>query len=606
MLLVLPLAVALWAYAGWDSGKQQAKTDARLQGWLQTAVADYSRILRDAEQRAAELGSSPRVQSALARRDRRQLARLAGPNLFFELGRSAESATPGAVSRSVEVVASGRTLGRVIVKVPFDADLLARLERASGFPNGARLAFASGDRLTFGPGGTESQARLSVHRAVDLVTGGERYRAIATFLGAGPQARKLVALAPTAGISGDASGDRWRVIVVGFGVLVAVLLAGYALAPLIARNRLAKHQRTQAARVLSHVGDGVFLIDSEGVIRLWNTAAEAITGLAANSVCGSPAQGAISGWREVEPLIPVASRPGDQREISGAETVPLDIDGRELWLSIAGVAFTDGTVYAFRDVTDERRLEAIRSEFVATVSHELRTPLASLHGAAMTLRQRHERLDADTQVELLDMIAAQSTRLAALVEEILLTSQLDARSLRIASEPFDPEQLVRAAVEEARLRVSDGTTVAISATKVLPHVVGDGMRTHQVLANLIDNAIKYSPPEARIEVTAEQEGESIRFSVRDDGFGIPGGEQNRIFDKFYRLDPDHLRGVSGSGLGLYICRELVRSMSGRIWVESAPGRGATFSFELPIAEPFLAGVELRPAAHGSRSSRTRP
>src|SRR5205823_1624370 len=98
MLLVLPLAVALWAYAGWDSGKQQAKTDARLQGWLQTAVADYSRILRDAEQRAAELGSSPRVQSALARRDRRQLARLAGPNLFFELGRSAESATPGAVS----------------------------------------------------------------------------------------------------------------------------------------------------------------------------------------------------------------------------------------------------------------------------------------------------------------------------------------------------------------------------------------------------------------------------------------------------------------------------------------------------------------------------
>ena len=132
------------------------------------------------------------------------------------------------------------------------------------------------------------------------------------------------------------------------------------------------------------------------------------------------------------------------------------------------------------------------------------------------------------------------------------------------------------------------------------------MRTHQVLANLIDNAIKYSPPEARIEVTAEQEGESIRFSVRDDGFGIPGGEQNRIFDKFYRLDPDHLRSVSGSGLGLYICRELVRSMSGRIWVESGPGRGATFSFELPIAEPLLAGVELRPAAHGSRSSRTRP
>jgi PAS domain S-box-containing protein len=594
VLLVLPLAVALWAFAGWDSGKQQAKTDTRLQGWLQTAVADYGRILGNAERRAAELGSSPRVQSALAGRNRRQLARLADRNLSFRLGRSADSATPRTVSRSVEVVARGRTLGRVIVRVPLDAGLLERLERASRLPDGARLAFANGDTLTSGPGGTGAQARLPVGHAVELTTGGERYRALATYLGAGPQATKLVALAPATGIFADANADRWRVIVVGFGVLVAVLLVGYALAPVIARNRLAKHQRTQAARVLSHVGDGVFLIDSEGVIRLWNTAAETITGLAATDVCGCRAEAAISGWRKVEPLVPVASRPGDPGGISGAETVPLDVEGRELWLSIAGVASTDGTVYAFRDVTDERRLESIRSEFVATVSHELRTPLASLHGAAMTLRQRHERFDADTRDQLLDMIAEQSNRLAALVEEILLTSQLDARSLRITSEPFDPEQLLRTAVEEARLRLSDGTTVEVPATTVLPDVVGDGVRTHQVLTNLIDNAIKYSPAGARIEVTAEQLGESIRFSVRDDGFGIPSAEQNRIFDKFYRLDPDHLRSVSGSGLGLYICRELVRSMSGRIWVESEPGRGATFSFELPIAEPLVAGVPLRP------------
>jgi two-component system, OmpR family, phosphate regulon sensor histidine kinase PhoR len=594
---VLPLAVALWAFAGWDSGKQQAKTDERLHGWLQTAVADYGRILGNAEGRAAELGSSPRIQSALARRDRRRLARLADRTLSFRLGRSADSATPGAVSRSVEVVARGRTLGRVIVSVPLDAGLLERLERASRLPDGARLMFAGGDTLTSRPAGSGAQARLlPVDRAVDLTTGGERYRALATFLGSGSQGRKLVALAPTAAISTNANADRWRVIVVGFGVLVAVLLVGYALAPVIARNRLAKHQRTQAARVLSHVGDGVFLIDSEGVIRLWNTAAEAITGLAAANVYGRPAQAAISGWRKVEPLVRVASRPGDPREISGAETVPLDIEGRELWLSIAGVAFTDGTVYTFRDVTDERRLESIRSEFVATVSHELRTPLASLHGAAMTLRQRHERFDADTRDQLLDMIAGQSNRLAALVEEILLTSQLDARSLRIATEPFDPEQLLQTAVQEARLRLSDGTTVEVSSTTALPYVVGDGVRAHQVLGNLIDNAIKYSPAGARVQVTAEQAGESIRFSVRDDGFGIPSGEQNRIFDKFYRLDPDHLRGVGGSGLGLYICRELVRSMSGRIWVESEPGRGATFSFELPIAEPLVAGVELRPAS----------
>ena len=91
-------------------------------------------------------------------------------------------------------------------------------------------------------------------------------------------------------------------------------------------------------------------------------------------------------------------------------------------------------------------------------------------------------------------------------------------------------------------------------------------------------------------MAAKREGESIRFSVRDDGFGIPSSEQNRIFDKFYRLDPDLRHGVGGSGLGLYISRELVRSMNGRIWVESEPGRGSTFIFELPIAEPLLAGV----------------
>lgn len=590
MLLVLPLAVAFWAFAGWDSGKKRSNADARLQARLQIAITDYARILGNAEQRARDLASSPRVQRALARRDRRQLARFAGRDVSFTLGRSAGSATPDAVARSVEVVARGRTLGRVIVKVPFDARLLAQLEHASGLPEGGTLGFARGEELWLGPAGGQTQARLPRGRAVDLTTGGERYRALASPLGAGPHPTKLVVLVPVSRISADANAARWRVVAVGFSVLVAVLLVGYALAPAIARNRLAKQQRTQAERVLSHVGDGVFLIDSEGVIRLWNTAAEAITGLAAIDVCGRSAEVALSGWRNVGPLVPVTSRPGDQAEISRAETVPLDVEGRELWLSVSGVAFTDGTVYAFRDVTNERRLETMRTEFVATVSHELRTPLASLHGAAMTLRQRHERLDADTQNELLDMIAEQSKRLAELVEEILLTGQLDAGSLRVASEPFDPEQLVRTVVEEARHRTSEGTSLEISAPTVLPYVVGDGVRTHQVLANLIDNAIKYSPGGGRVEVAAEQEGESIRFSVRDEGLGIPIGEQDRIFEKFYRLDPDNRHGVGGSGLGLYICRELVHSMNGRLWVESAPARGATFVFELPIAEPLLAEV----------------
>jgi PAS domain S-box-containing protein len=589
-LLALPLAVAVWAFAGWDAGRQRSSADGRLQADLRAAVADYGRIVGAAQQRARELASSKRVQRALARRDRLELARLSSRNVSYALGPSSTAPSAAAATRSVDVVSRGHKLGRVIVTVPFDDRLLARLEHESALPASDRLAFAHGRTLTRARGRLRAGTTLPVDRLADLRAGGERYRALATRLSTGRGATKLVALVPTSGISADVSAARWRVVIAGFGVLVAILIVGYALAPAIARNRLATLQRAQAARVLSNIGDGVFLVDSDGVIRLWNPAAEAIAGLAAREVCGRPAEQALPGWRTVAALVPVASRPGDQPGPSRAETVPLDVGGRELWLSIAGVAFTDGTVYAFRDVTNEHKLEEMRTEFVATVSHELRTPLASLHGAAMTLRQRHERLDADTQEELLEMIAEQSVRLAGLVEEILLTGQLDAGSLRVEAQPFDAEQLVRAAVNEARHRISDGTTLETSVPAVLPRVAGDAVRTQQVLGNLIDNAIKYSPHGGRIDVRVEHVGESIQFSVRDEGLGIPSGEQDRIFDKFYRLDPDHRRGVGGSGLGLYICRELVHSMNGSIWVESSPGRGATFVFELPTADRVLMEV----------------
>jgi two-component system phosphate regulon sensor histidine kinase PhoR len=263
--------------------------------------------------------------------------------------------------------------------------------------------------------------------------------------------------------------------------------------------------------------------------------------------------------------------------------MPFEILGRQLWLSIAGVEFGDGTVYAFRDATSEQRLEAIRAEFVATVSHELRTPLAALHGAALTLTRRGQQLPSETREKLLAMIAAQSNRLASLVEDILLAGQLDAGSLRVEREPFDAAAVTRAAVSEARQRAAMRAMLRVSASDDLPRVLGDEGRTHQILANLIDNAVKYSPAGSRIDVEVQREDRQIRFLVRDRGPGIPRAEQEHVFEKFYRLDPDHRHGIGGSGLGLYICRQLVSSMHGRIWVESAPDRGSTFAFDLPIA-----------------------
>jgi two-component system, OmpR family, phosphate regulon sensor histidine kinase PhoR len=422
----------------------------------------------------------------------------------------------------------------------------------------------------------------------DIRTGGVGYRTVAVGLGSTANGTRLVALEPGSSIESKADSARWRVMGLGLALIAALLALAYAVAPSIARSRVSRQERERAERVLAHVGDGVFLVDRDGVIRLWNTAAEAITGLRSDAVCDHAAEEMLSGWSTIADRIPVARRPGDADDASSAETVPLEIDGREIWLSIVGVTLADGIVYAFRDVTRERRLEELRAQFVATISHELRTPLASLHGAAVTLLEREHDLHEQTRHDLLDMIAVQSKRLADLVEEILLTGQLDSGSLRVVTEPFDPEELVWTAAAAARLRVSDETTIDVSIPAVLPKVAGDPERTRQVLTNLVDNAIKYSPQGGRIELGVEAGEGYARFTVRDEGLGIPLGEQQRIFEKFYRLDPDHRRGIAGSGLGLYICRELVRSMNGRIWVESDPDKGATFSFELPLAERVTA------------------
>ena len=179
---------------------------------------------------------------------------------------------------------------------------------------------------------------------------------------------------------------------------------------------------------------------------------------------------------------------------------------------------------------------------------------------------------------------SQTADMRGLVEDILLAGQLDAGALRVEREPFNASAVAAAAVDEARQRAAHKSMLRISTSDDLPRVLGDEGRTHQILANLIDNAVKYSPAGSRVVVAVQRENGRIRFSVRDRGPGIPAAEREHVFEKFYRLDPDHRQGVGGSGLGLYICRQLVSSMHGRIWVESAPQQqGSTFAFDLPIA-----------------------
>jgi PAS domain S-box-containing protein len=349
-----------------------------------------------------------------------------------------------------------------------------------------------------------------------------------------------------------------------------------------ARLYAESEDRAHASLVLSHVDDGVFLVDRDGVVRLWNPAAETITGISAHKVIGRPVHEAIPSWEAVEPLISVGATPGAGE--NPVQALPLELDGREIWVSLSGVGFAEGTVYAFRDLTAERRVDEMKADFLATASHELRTPVAAVYGAAMTLMRTDYVLSEEARTRLLEIIASESDRLTRIVDDVLWASRVDSGRLTLAIDRFDAAQLAAGIVAAARAHLPAGIRIAFDASRSLPPAAGDPDKVRQVLANLLDNAVKYSPDGGDVELRIEAQEGRMRFSVRDRGLGVPPAEQARIFEKFYRLDPQLTRGVGGTGLGLYICRELVRRMGGRIWVASGEGAGSTFFFELPLAD----------------------
>jgi signal transduction histidine kinase len=225
----------------------------------------------------------------------------------------------------------------------------------------------------------------------------------------------------------------------------------------------------------------------------------------------------------------------------------------------------------------------LKSDFVSTISHELRTPLAAIYGAALTLRREDVLLGEPQRAGLLEVIASESDRLARIVNDILWVSRLESGGMQTKVETCDGVELARSVVEAARNYVPPSIKLKLTAPKVTPPIEADPDKARQVLTNLIDNAIKYSPDGGRVTVEITVEGQRLRYAVRDEGLGVPPAEHRRIFEKFYRLDPGLTRGVGGTGLGLYISRELLDRMGGRIWVESSGTGGSTFVAELPIA-----------------------
>jgi signal transduction histidine kinase len=229
-----------------------------------------------------------------------------------------------------------------------------------------------------------------------------------------------------------------------------------------------------------------------------------------------------------------------------------------------------------------REFDRLKDEFIAVISHELRTPLTSVYGAAVTLRD--QRIGEDVRESLLEIVADEAGRLARLLDDTLTANRLDRDVESFEIGPVDAAAVAGGVVDAARSRVPPELALDLRVEDGLPRVAADRDKLRQVLVNLVENAIKYSPDGGRVTVTVASVDAGVRLTVADEGLGIPEREQTRIFDKFHRLDPNMTRGVGGTGLGLYICREFVVGMGGRISVESREGHGSRFSIELPAAD----------------------
>ena len=261
--------------------------------------------------------------------------------------------------------------------------------------------------------------------------------------------------------------------------------------------------------------------------------------------------------------------------------VPVLIKGSERWLSPALSVFDGGSVLAVRDATEGYILERARADFVATASHELRTPLTAVYGGARTLIAHRDKLEFGQQTSLLQMIEQESEHLVQIVDQLLISAQLDRGALRLDVAECDVEALCASVVATARLRAVDGISVTFQTPTTVAPLRCDESLLRQVLVNLVENAMKYSVDGGQVDVRLYDDPGRVRIEVTDQGLGIPPVEHERIFEKFYRLDAAMSRGVGGSGLGLFISREIVTQMGGALSVQSVEGVGSTFTVSLP-------------------------
>ena len=337
------------------------------------------------------------------------------------------------------------------------------------------------------------------------------------------------------------------------------------------------NERGMLSAVLNQMTDGVIITDAQGRVKLLNPAAERLfqirksDGLDRSIVEVLRYHQLVDLWR--------TARDGDR------QSTMLEIGPQHQFLQVVGIPLKNSlpgsTMLLIQDLTQLRRLETVRRDFISNVSHELRTPLASLKALAETL-QEGALDDPPAARRFLLRMETEIDNLTQLVNELLELSKIESGKVPLSFHRIQPCELLRPAYERMALQAERaGIAITIDCPPELPAVFADPDRITQVLINLVHNAIKFTGPDGEITMSAYQDGEQIVFFVRDTGIGIARKDLGRIFERFYKTD--RARTSGGTGLGLSIARHMIESHGGYIWAESEEDLGSTFYFTLPIA-----------------------
>jgi PAS domain S-box-containing protein len=345
-------------------------------------------------------------------------------------------------------------------------------------------------------------------------------------------------------------------------------------------------EKEQTEAILSNIADGIVAVDRDGHVVLWNVAAERITAV--------PPEGAL-GRSPAEILQRDLESPGDAP--AGERFVPIRRGGEEIWLSVTEAVMRDpagvvaGRIFAFRDISAERVVEQMKSEFVSNVSRELRSPLTSIYGFAETLLRDDVLFGEEERATFLTYIASEAGRLTAIVDRLLSVARLEAGDLQVNLAPTDVAALAREVVTTAENDLSrTGHTFVLDLPEEPLEAEADREKLRQIITDLVENAIKYSPDGGTITVSARRRDDAVEVSVDDEGIGIPESERALIFRKFYRAESEGRDLASaGTGLGLFMAKELLGAMRGRITVLPRAERGSRFVFTLPLGGKAVVG-----------------